>query len=123
MQEPTDNNVVNVSRDYYSVKEKIEIIGGHEKRIPKIELTDKQKQLLRKLEIEHEMKMKSRELVTPQRKMRKIEIQDQKCMQTSDKDNHTEEKQSTLRPIIKPKYIVSDFSDNWILLEFTEILL
>ncbi|CAD6217207.1 GSCOCG00004724001-RA-CDS [Cotesia congregata] len=53
----TEPTVVEVPIKYSSVKEKIETIGTLEKAIPKIELSDKDKQLLRKLEIEHEKKI------------------------------------------------------------------
>ncbi|XP_012276198.1 atypical kinase COQ8B, mitochondrial [Orussus abietinus] len=44
-------------RKFSSVKEKIEVITKDEKKVPKIQLSKKEKEILRKLELEHERKM------------------------------------------------------------------
>nr|XP_031829560.1 atypical kinase COQ8B, mitochondrial isoform X1 [Nomia melanderi]XP_031829561.1 atypical kinase COQ8B, mitochondrial isoform X1 [Nomia melanderi]XP_031829562.1 atypical kinase COQ8B, mitochondrial isoform X1 [Nomia melanderi]XP_031829563.1 atypical kinase COQ8B, mitochondrial isoform X1 [Nomia melanderi]XP_031829564.1 atypical kinase COQ8B, mitochondrial isoform X1 [Nomia melanderi] len=51
IQEKRDKSTI---KKYTTVKEKIETISNLENEIPKIELSDKDKELLRKLELEHE---------------------------------------------------------------------
>ncbi|XP_008557929.1 atypical kinase COQ8B, mitochondrial [Microplitis demolitor] len=55
--EAEPEKIVEIPLKYSSVKEKIEIVGSIDKTIPKIELSDKDKKLLRKLELEYEKKI------------------------------------------------------------------
>lgn len=50
----------NATRKYMSVKEKIETIINIDKEIPDIEFSDKDKELLRKLKLEHEKNIKNK---------------------------------------------------------------
>lgn len=50
----------NTTWKYMTVKEKIETIATSDKEIPQIELSDKDKEILRKLELEHEKNIKNR---------------------------------------------------------------
>lgn len=50
----------NTTRKYMTVKEKIETIASSDKEIPQIELSDKDKEILRKLELEHERNIKNK---------------------------------------------------------------
>ncbi|KAG7210759.1 hypothetical protein KM043_012253 [Ampulex compressa] len=53
-------NVKLAVKKYTTVKEKIETIATSGKEIPKIELSDKDKEILRRLELEHEKKIQQR---------------------------------------------------------------
>ncbi|XP_015120829.1 atypical kinase COQ8B, mitochondrial [Diachasma alloeum] len=105
-QKLSDENVVNISREYSSVKEKIETIRGHEKIIPKIELTNKDKELLRKLEIEHEIKTKTKEAVMPEPKVGRVEMRE-KSAQNIEERTFINRKNPTMKPMIKPKQTLS----------------
>lgn len=50
----------NTAWKYMTVKEKIETIATLDKEIPQIELSDKDKEILRKLELEHEKNIKNK---------------------------------------------------------------
>lgn len=50
----------NATKKYMSVKEKIKTIINSDKEIPDIEFSDKDKEILRKLELEHEKNIKNR---------------------------------------------------------------
>ncbi|XP_072760619.1 atypical kinase COQ8B, mitochondrial [Anoplolepis gracilipes] len=50
----------NTTWKYMTVKEKIETIATSDKEIPQIKLSDKDKEILRKLELEHEKNIKSK---------------------------------------------------------------
>lgn len=50
----------NTAWKYMTVKEKIETIAASDKEIPQIELSDKDKEILRKLELEHEKNIKKK---------------------------------------------------------------
>lgn len=50
----------NTTWKYMTVKEKIETIATSDKEIPQIELSDKDKEILRKLELEHEKNIKNK---------------------------------------------------------------
>jgi len=50
----------NTTKKYMSVKEKIKIITNSDKEISEIEFSDKDKEILRKLELEHEKNIKNR---------------------------------------------------------------
>lgn len=50
----------NTTWKYMTVKEKIETIATLDKEIPQIELSDKDKEILRKLELEHEKNIKNK---------------------------------------------------------------
>ncbi|XP_063985754.1 atypical kinase COQ8B, mitochondrial [Diachasmimorpha longicaudata] len=104
---PSDENVVNVSRKYSSVKEKIDTIGGYEKMIPKIELTKKEKEVLRKLEIEHEINVKTREAVMVEPKVVRVEVKNEKNLQDVEQKIFMAKKNSTIKPMIKPKQTLS----------------
>lgn len=56
----SSQNVQNTTRKYMTVKEKIETITTLDKEIPQIELSDKDKEILRKLELEHEKNIKNK---------------------------------------------------------------
>ncbi|XP_011689242.1 PREDICTED: aarF domain-containing protein kinase 4 isoform X2 [Wasmannia auropunctata] len=55
--EDTQNNT---TKKYMSVKEKIKTITNSDKEIPNIEFSDKDKEILRRLELEHEKNIKNR---------------------------------------------------------------
>lgn len=57
-QEPLEG-IQNNTKKYLSVKEKIKTIINSNKAIPDIELSDKDKEILRKLELEHEKNVKN----------------------------------------------------------------
>ncbi|XP_029043307.1 atypical kinase COQ8B, mitochondrial isoform X1 [Osmia bicornis bicornis] len=59
IQEKQDKSVV---KKYTTVKEKIETISKLESEIPKIELSEKDKEILRKLELEHEQKIQKQSI-------------------------------------------------------------
>lgn len=106
-----NENIINVPKNYSSVKEKIETIGNLEKTIPKIQLTDKNKELLRKLELEHEKKLENVKNVT-QQVPDSSGIVDDKNNNFSEEINKqlivklTSEKQR-VKPVIKPRQTVS----------------
>lgn len=56
--EKSSQDVQNNTWKYMTVKEKIETIATLNKEIPQIELSDKDKEILRKLELEHEKNIK-----------------------------------------------------------------
>lgn len=58
-QEPLEGMQNNITKKYMSVKEKIKTISNFNKAIPDIELSDKDKEILRKLELEHEKNIKN----------------------------------------------------------------
>lgn len=59
IQEPLRDMSNNTTKNYISVKEKIKSITNLDKVIPDIEFSDKDKEILRKLELEHEKNIKS----------------------------------------------------------------
>ncbi|XP_011266567.1 atypical kinase COQ8B, mitochondrial isoform X2 [Camponotus floridanus] len=58
--EKSSQDVQNTTWKYMTVKEKIETIATLDKEIPQIELSDKDKEILRKLELEHEKNIKNK---------------------------------------------------------------
>lgn len=58
--EESSQNVQNTTQKYMTVKEKIETITTSDKEIPQIELSDKDKEIFRKLELEHEKNIKNK---------------------------------------------------------------
>ncbi|XP_011301740.1 aarF domain-containing protein kinase 4 [Fopius arisanus] len=104
-EESSFQNVVNVSREYSSVKEKIENIGGHEKMIPKIELTDREKKQLRKLEMEHESRIRTRES-TPG-KISWVEKTEELILKIDDEKISDTKEIPRVKPKIKPKQTLS----------------
>lgn len=59
IQEPVRDKQNNTIKKYTSVKEKIKTITNLDKKIPDIEFSDKDKEILRKLELEHEKNIKN----------------------------------------------------------------
>lgn len=87
--------------NYSTVKEKIETIGKLEKTIPKIQLTKKDQEVLRKLEIEHEKKLENNI---------KIKSPDLSNVETKILDDNNDKKiniKPIIKPTIKPKQTVS----------------
>lgn len=58
-QQPLKSMQNNTTKKYMSVKEKIKTITNVDKAIPDIEFSDKDKEILRKLELEHEKNIKN----------------------------------------------------------------
>ena len=58
-EKPSESVQNNAMWKYMTVKEKIETIATSDKAIPQIELSDKDKEILRKLELEHEKNIKN----------------------------------------------------------------
>uniref|UniRef100_A0A0C9R1W6 ADCK3_0 protein n=1 Tax=Fopius arisanus TaxID=64838 RepID=A0A0C9R1W6_9HYME len=86
-------------------KKKIENIGGHEKMIPKIELTDREKKQLRKLEMEHESRIRTRES-TPG-KISWVEKTEELILKIDDEKISDTKEIPRVKPKIKPKQTLS----------------
>lgn len=95
--EAEPEKIVEIPLKYSSVKEKIEIVGSIDKTIPKIELSDKDKKLLRKLELEYEKKITD---VTNNT----LEYSKSDESSKSSQFNSIEPK---IKPVIKPRITVS----------------
>lgn len=99
----TNENIPESPKKYSSVKEKIETIGKINKTIPKIELTDKDKKLLRKLEIEHEKRQSTSDNAAKA-------TADMKLNDSNDKNNGKDDEiKPKIKPVIKPRVTVSIF--------------
>jgi len=88
-------------KKYMSVKEKIKIITNSDKEIPEIEFSDKDKETLRKLELEHEKNIKNR--VTNFSCSSTIKINEKECIHTQ--INFKERPKAKLS--VRPKQCVS----------------
>ncbi|KAL6442096.1 hypothetical protein ACFW04_002424 [Cataglyphis niger] len=60
IEKPSEGVQNNITWKYMTVKEKIETIANSDKEIPQIELSDKDKEILKKLELEHEKNIKNK---------------------------------------------------------------
>ncbi|XP_031788678.1 atypical kinase COQ8B, mitochondrial isoform X1 [Nasonia vitripennis] len=107
-QTSTSSKTVNKSKQspvkFSSVKEKIETIGTIHTDIPPIELSEKDKELLRKLELEHEEKIRKRKSLESEKFDNKQSVQSVNIESTED------QKQKNPRPIAheKPKDTLSE---------------
>jgi len=90
----------NTRKKYMSVKEKIKITNS-DKEIPEIEFSDKDKEILRELELEHEKNIKNR--VTNSVCPSTIKINEKECIHTQ--INFKERPKAKLS--VKPKQCVS----------------
>lgn len=91
----------NTTWKYMTVKEKIETIANSDKEIPQIELSDKDKEILRKLELEHEKNIKNK--IDSSISSSTIKTPEKKCANTQ-----TEPKERPkARLSVKPKQLVS----------------
>ncbi|XP_057321495.1 atypical kinase COQ8B, mitochondrial [Microplitis mediator] len=95
--EPEPEKIVEIPLKYSSVKEKIEIVGSIDKTIPKIELSDKDKKLLRKLELEHEKK------ITDVTKT----FDSSKSDESSKSNQLNSIEEPKIKPVIKPRVTLS----------------
>lgn len=84
-------------KKYSSVKEKIEKIAKLDKEIPKIELSDKDKKILRKLELEHEKKIHQKAPSVDDQK-----VEDEKEAQRNFNLKTEEIPENSAKPDIKP---------------------
>lgn len=91
----------NTTWKYMTVKEKIETIATSDKEIPQIELSDKDKEILRKLELEHEKNIKNK--VANSTSSSTIKTPEKKCanIQTEPKER------PKAKLTVKPKQLVS----------------
>lgn len=89
------------SRKYTTIKEKIETITTSENEIPKIELSPKEREILRRLELEHEKKMKKENTNNVSRSApQSVSDENERIVKS------TQEKPQN-RPSIKPKQTLS----------------
>lgn len=93
---------------FASVKEKIETIATSGDSIPKIELSNKDKELLRKLEMEHEEKIKRQ---NSERSMKAEEISDVKSSTDDGKSESSTQTRPKI-PTVRPRQSVS-LNYNW----------
>ncbi|KAM0724468.1 Atypical kinase COQ8B, mitochondrial [Formica fusca] len=91
----------NTTWKYMTVKEKIETIATSDKEIPQIELSDKDKEILRKLELEHEKNIKNK--VANSTSSSTINTPEKKCpnIQTEPKER------PKAKLTVKPKQLLS----------------
>ncbi|KZC11761.1 PREDICTED: aarF domain-containing protein kinase 4 [Dufourea novaeangliae] len=92
-----------IIRKYTTVKEKIETISKLENEIPKIELSDKDKEILRRLELEHEQNIKSQS----ERKSQISIADSQVLVDKAKEDISTTPKKPQVRPSVRPKQTLS----------------
>lgn len=106
-QTSTSTKTINKSKQspvkFSSVKEKIETIGTIHTDIPPIELSEKDKELLRKLEQEHEQKIRQQKTTGSEK------FDNEQSAQSVNIESTEDQKQKILRPIAheKPKDTVS----------------
>ncbi|XP_033207641.1 atypical kinase COQ8B, mitochondrial [Belonocnema kinseyi] len=103
------DDVANIPKKYSSVKEKIEKIAELDKEIPKIEFSDKDKKMLRKLELEHEKKIQQK---IPSVDDQKVENEKAKQKNLNLKaeefpDNSENSVKPNIKPTIKPRQTLS----------------
>ncbi|XP_070163350.1 atypical kinase COQ8B, mitochondrial [Polyergus mexicanus] len=91
----------NTTWKYMTVKEKIETIATSDKEIPQIELSDKDKEILRKLELEHEKNIKNK--VTNSTSSSTIKTPEKKCANTQTEPKERPKAKLT----VKPKQLLS----------------
>ncbi|XP_076233680.1 ubiquinone biosynthesis protein COQ8, mitochondrial isoform X2 [Calliopsis andreniformis] len=90
-------------KKYSTVKEKIEIISTLENEIPKIELSDKDKEILRKLELEHEKKIQSQNVMQND----VVKPDPPKSGSETKEDVKIAPEKPQIRPSVKPKQTLS----------------
>lgn len=99
IQEKQDKPVV---KKYTTVKEKIETISKLENEIPKIELSEKDKEILRKLELEHEQNIKKQS-------MKQDSVSETHSDVIEDKNINIGPEKPKVKPSVRPKQTVSSF--------------
>ena len=108
-----DDKVAITQTKFSSVKEKIEKIAKLDKEIPNICLSDKDKQILRKLELEHEKKIQkegpSIEKNVSEAKQAHVDVNFRSQKNPINSASSTENKplNLTIKPSIKPRQTVS----------------
>ncbi|XP_034951611.1 LOW QUALITY PROTEIN: atypical kinase COQ8B, mitochondrial [Chelonus insularis] len=115
MQKLERHDIVQIPQKYSSVKEKIATIGTLDKSIPKIQLSDKDKLLLKQLELEHEKKIKNKDISESPNSSNITAAAELK--EDENKNNHAQsEKQISaiqsssnkkMKPVIKPRVTLS----------------
>ena len=105
------DDFISMPKKYASVKEKIAKIANLDKEIPKIELSDKDKQILRDLELEHEKKIQLKALSKDEKKNEE-EKETQKNVNVKTQENSENSANSAktnIKPSVKPKQMVRTF--------------
>ncbi|XP_043785537.1 atypical kinase COQ8B, mitochondrial isoform X2 [Apis laboriosa] len=106
----SENNYTNENtqdkpmKKYLTVKEKIETISKLENEIPKIVLSEKDKAILKKLELEHEKNIKSQNMKQDISNESKIDAEVIKIENTKITSNNSQVK---LKPSVRPKKTLS----------------
>jgi len=106
----------NTTKKYMSVKEKIKIITDLNKKIPDIEFSDKDKEILRKLELEHEKNIKNSAASSAHSSMTEAYEKEDVHMQI----NSTEKPKTKLS--VRPKQCVSIETKIFIIIFFYIIM-
>ncbi|XP_060828121.1 atypical kinase COQ8B, mitochondrial isoform X2 [Bombus pascuorum] len=109
---PDNENDIRSKQDkplkkYSTVKEKIETISKLEHEIPKIELSEKDKAILKKLELEHEKNIRSQNMKQDVSNTIKTDFEILKNMATENMKVASENSQVKPKPSVKPKQTLS----------------
>ncbi|XP_071869995.1 ubiquinone biosynthesis protein COQ8, mitochondrial isoform X2 [Bombus fervidus] len=109
---PDNENDIRSKQDkplkkYSTVKEKIETISKLEHEIPKIELSEKDKAILKKLELEHEKNIKSQNMKQDVSNTIKTDFEKLKNMATENMKVASENSQVKPKPSVRPKQTLS----------------
>lgn len=112
---PDNENDIRSKQDkplkkYSTVKEKIETISKLEYEIPKIELSEKDKAILKKLELEHEKKIKSQNMKQDVSNTLKTDFEILENKATENMKVALESSQVKPKPSVRPKQTVSLFT-------------
>lgn len=97
------NDGMSVPKKYMSVKEKIETIATVDKTVPTIELSDKEKKLLKKLELEYENKIK-KQSVEQNLNSKPMETEMKRGNENMESKKN---KESIVKPSVRPKQTLS----------------
>lgn len=112
---PDNENDIQSKQDkplkkYSTVKEKIETISKLEHEIPKIELSEKDKAILKKLELEHEKNIKSQNMKQDVSNTLKTDFEILENKATENMKVALESSQVKPKPSVRPKQTVSLFT-------------
>lgn len=112
---PDNENDIRSKQDeplkkYSTVKEKIETISKLEHEIPKIELSEKDKAILQKLELEHEKNIKSQNMKQDVSNTLKTDFEILENKTTENMKVALESSQVKSKPSVRPKQTVSLFT-------------
>ena len=97
----------NLSKKYSTVKEKIETISKLEHEIPKIVLSEKDKAILKKLELEHEKNIKSQNIQQDISNTQKADLKILKTEATKNAKIASDNLQTKPKLSVRPKQTVS----------------